>query len=222
MAAVAVAVSLAASAADVASRMTGDYERWMDDEAAACIIGKNPELIAAWLGTLPGSSAELKVLSGRDARFARCFGGRAGGDWMSHYNYAAMRVRLVRYLLQNRIVAVPATRPAGLDTPGWFVGSGRIPGPRESIIANDLGFCLAKSNWPAARSVVLSDRGSRAEAAALRRLVPLIGGCIPPRAKLRVDMERLRAVIEETAYHAAGGASVAALAAVTPAQPGSR
>jgi hypothetical protein len=134
-------------------------------------------------------------------------------DWVPQYDYAAMRVAILQFLLKSGSVAVPESRPAGLDRAAWYAKEETIPA--ESVVANDLGFCLAKSDWPAARTVVLSPRGSMEEATALRTLVPLVGGCIPTGAKLRIDMARLREILEETTYHAVGGATAGELASAS-------
>lgn len=71
-----------------------------------------------------------------------------------------------------------------------------------SLIANDLGFCLARADWPDVRSLVLAEEGTAEEKAALRGLRPLIAGCIPPGQKLTLDAARLRSIMIETVYHA--------------------
>ena len=130
-------------------------------------------------------------------------------DWVPQYDHSAMRVAILQYMLKNGSLVVPEIRPAGLDRAAWYVTEGTIPA--ESVVANDLGFCLAKSDWPAARSVVLSGRGSAEEATALRTLIPLVGGCIPAGATLKIDKPRLRQILEETVYHAVGGVTAGAV-----------
>jgi hypothetical protein len=198
--------ALTASARDVPSRWTGDLANRIDDKTIQCIVERDPNLIVSWFSTLPGSPQERKLFSRLEDQFIRCFRTNKSQmvDWVPQYDYAAMRVAILQYLLKSGSVAVPEIRPAGLDRAAWYATEGSIP--PESVVANDLGFCLAKSDWPAARTVVLSGRGSVAEATALRTLVPLVGGCIPSGAKLRIDRPRLREILEETVYHAVGGA----------------
>lgn len=198
-----------ANAFDAKSRRTGDLATPMDDRTIQCIVERDPELIVSWFGTLPGSSQERKIVSRRDYQFYSCSRMNQAQmvDWVPQYDFGAIRVAILQFLLMNGSVALPEGRPAGLDKAAWYATDGSLP--PESVVANDLGFCLAKSDWPAARTVVLSQRGSTEEATALRKLVPLIGGCIPAGAKLKIDKARLREILEETAYHAVGGAAAA-------------
>jgi hypothetical protein len=48
----------------------------------------------------------------------------------------------------------------------------------------------------------VSAEDSPEEKAALRTLVPQIGGCVPPGQKLTLDATRLRMIMTETVYHA--------------------
>lgn len=198
-----------ASARDVPSRKIGDLVRPMNDKAIQCIIERNPELIASWYNTLPGSSAEQKHFSRLEDKFIWCNRTSAQAvDWVPEYDHAAMRVAILQHMLEQGSLVVPEVRPAGLDKAAWYAVEGTIP--PESVVANDLGFCLAKSDWPAARTLVLSDRGSAEEATALRTLIPIVGGCIPAGATLKIDKQRLRQILEETAYHAVGDATASA------------
>ena len=209
---------LETSALAVPSKPMGDMAKRMTDEAAECIIKQDPELIASWFGTLPASSEEQKVVARRETGFARCFGTNLSRmrSWVPEYDYPALRIGLLRFILKSKIVNLPETSPAGLSRANWFANTS-ISGwrGRASVIANDLGFCLARTDWPTVRTAVLSVEGSAAEAKALRKLIPMIGGCIPPGAKLRMDLPRVRAILEETAFHAVGGITAAALASAS-------
>jgi hypothetical protein len=198
-----------AVALESSSRRTGDLVKQMDDRTIQCIIEHNPDLVLSWFNTLPGSSLERKLVSRREGQLAWCNGTvlAQAVDWVPQYDFGAIRVAILHFLLKNGSVVLPESRPAGLDKAAWYATEGSLP--PESVVANDLGFCLAKSDWPAARTVVLSQRGSTEEATALRKLVPLIGGCIPAGAKLEIDKARLREILEETAYHAVGGTAAA-------------
>lgn len=216
--ALALVLLLATSALAVPSKPMGDLSKPMTDETAECIIRQDPELIASWFNTLPGSSEEQKIVARRETGFARCFRTNLSRmrDWVPEYDYPGLRVGLLRFLLKNRIVGVPEKAPAGLSRANWFVSEAISgSGERASVIANDLGFCLARTDWPTVRAAVLSVEGSIREANALKKLIPLIGGCIPPGAKLRMDLPRVRAILEETAYHAVGGVTAAALASAS-------
>ena len=207
---IAIVLAPTANARDVPSRKIGDLARPVNDKAIQCIIERNPELIVSWYNTLPGSSVEQKLISRLEDKFIWCNRTSAQAvDWVPEYDHSAMRVAILQYMLKSGSLVVPEIRPEGLDRAAWYATEGTIP--TESVIANDLGFCLAKSDWPAARTVVLSGRGSAEEATALRTLVPLVGGCIPAGATLKIDKPRLRQILEETVYHAVGGATAGAV-----------
>jgi hypothetical protein len=210
-------MSLGTSALAAAPRPMGDLAKPMTDETAECIVKDDPKLIESWFGTLPGSSEERRIVSRRETRFSRCFRTNFAQmrSWAPEYDYPSLRVGILRFLIRSGIVDVPARQPPGLSRPMWFANAANDAAASANIIANDLGFCLAKTDWPTARTVIVSLQGSKAEAAALRKLVPLIGGCIPPGAKLRMDLPRVRAILEETAYHAVGGVTAATLASAS-------
>jgi len=213
----ALVMSLGTTSLAASPRPMGDLAKRMTDETAECIVKDDPNLIESWFGALPGSSEERKIVSRRETRFARCFHTNLAQmrGWAPEYDYPVLRVAILRFLLTNKIVNVPEKAPAGLGRPNWFATKADDSAARAGILANNLGFCLAKTNWPAARTAVLAPQGSKAETVALRKLIPLIGGCIPPGAKLRMDLPRVRAILEETAYHAAGGITAATIASAT-------
>ena len=208
----------ASASAEVPSRQTGDIHRRMPEEAAQCLAEKGSSVVVAWLNTLPASVEERKVVANNELLLTRCLRTTTAGmlSWAAEYDYPAIRSRVVQYLVKNGIVRLPAESPPELARTNWFITGSRDPLPLESIIANDLGFCLAKTKWPTVRLAVQAEPRSVNEADHLRALIPLVGGCIPPSAKLRMDLPRLRAVLDETAYHAAGGASVEVLARRRP------
>ena len=206
----ATAYSAAAIARDTTSRKIGDLAKAMNDKTIQCIVERDPALIVAWFNTLPASSMERKIVSRGDDHFAWCNGTVTAQmvDWVPQYDYTAIRVAILQHMLKNGSLVVPESRPTGLDKAAWYAVEGTLP--PESVVANDLGFCLAKSDWPAARTLVLSDRGSAEETTALRTLIPLVGGCIPAGATLKIDKPRLRQILEETVYHAVGGTTAIA------------
>ena len=213
--------AVSAHASDVPSRLTGDIHRRMTEEAAKCLVETGSPVVAAWLNTLPASAEERQLVGNNETLLTRCLRSTTAGmlSWAAEFDYPSIRSRLVQYIVKNGIVVLPEEPPPGLTRPNWFIASGRSSLPPESVIANDLGFCLAKTSWPHVRQAVQAQPGSATEVEHLRALVPLVGGCIPPGAKLRMDLPRLRAVLDETAYHAAGGATAELLARPRPGPP---
>ena len=135
---------------DMANRMTG--------RVADCIIKRDPKLMVAWLGTLPGSPAEKAVVQPREGMFSACFGSWLAvlGGWQPKYDYPAMRAAIIRALIENRIVTLPLSPPPGLGEPRWFRPEvANDSASASSLVANDMGFCLARTDWPAVRGAVL-------------------------------------------------------------------
>lgn len=206
------------TAADVRSRPIGDMSLTMTPKVTACMIRRNSKFIISWLQAMPGSASERQLLDRNSTGISYCYGFVAAQapDWVPKHDYSAMRVTLVRFLVKNELVTLPDTMPPQANFSAWYdseaAGAGNTTST-ASVLANAMGFCLAKSNWSAARSLVVSEIGSTAEVKGIAALVPLISGCIPAGIRLAVDRARLRAIMEETAYHAAGGATPSGLTA---------
>jgi hypothetical protein len=174
----------------------------MRSESAQCLIKRRGAFVRAWLATLPGTAAEKKAIRPAEQDFTACF-----PSWplayASTWNHEGIRRGLVRELLQPRLSDLSDQPPPGLNRRAWY-------GPEQAsdanaapaLLANDLGFCLARSNWITTRALVRAQEGSAEEETALKAMVPHIAGCLPPGQKLRLDTDRLRSILVETVYHA--------------------
>lgn len=174
----------------------------MKPESAECLIRKHPAFVDQWLTTIPGTAAERRLTRPAEAYFTSCFP-LWPNAYASTWNLAGIRNGLMHTLLQRRSTALPTAPPAGLARSAWYPAEQALDaaaGPM--LVANDLGFCLARADWPTTRLIVLASAGSEDERAGLRRLVPFVAGCIPPGRKLTLDTSRLRAILIETIYHA--------------------
>lgn len=173
----------------------------MRPENAACLIRVRPEMVRAWLSTLPGTAAELKLIRSMDASFHTCFSSWPNA-YASTFDGAGIRRGLVREMLR-RSSPLPAGTPAGLSSGAWYPAEqAGDAAAAPALLANDLGFCLARTDWPATRALVLAGEGTAEEKAALGRIVPQVAGCLPPGQKVTLDRDRLRTILFETVYHA--------------------
>jgi hypothetical protein len=178
----------------------------MTDEIAACIADRNGESVGRWLRTLPGSVEEDRIFRTLKPEFKVCFGRYDNGFrgyFNPTYDPAAIRQGLVSHLMRTRHAALPErVEPTAVD-PAWYRSATDLErnGARiaTSIAVNDFAFCLIRSDWPGVRMLV----GAAAPAdedKALTRLMPLLGSCLPARLKLRIDRDRLRAVMTESVF----------------------
>ena len=174
----------------------------MRPENAACLIRVRPDVVRTWLCTLPGTVAEKRLIRSMEASFNTCFSSWPNA-YASTFHGEGIRRGLMREMLRPRLPGLPAEAPAGLTRAAWYPPEqAEDSNAGAAVLANDLGFCLARTDWPAARAVVLADEGSLDGTVALRRVLPLIAGCIPPGQKLSLDAARLRTILLETVDHA--------------------
>jgi hypothetical protein len=174
----------------------------MKPESAQCIIRRHGTFVQAWLRTLPGTEAEKKLVQPAESYFTSCFP-LWPTAYRSSWNLAGIRHRLVEELLRERLSGSPQLALPSFSRSTWYpVEQAQDAGALPAIIANDLGFCLARTDWTSSRALVTTSGGSAEEKAALRTLVPHIAGCLPPGRKLTLDTARLRTIMMETVYHA--------------------
>jgi hypothetical protein len=174
----------------------------MRPENAACLIKRRSPYVRAWLQTLAGTKAERQAIRPVEQDFTACFT-YFPNAYRSTWDYPGIRRGLVRELLRSRIAHLPVAPPSGLNRSAWFApDQARDPAARPSIIANDLGFCLARSDWTIVREAAATQLDTPDASAALKSLVPKVAGCLPPGQRLTLDVARLHAILVETVYHA--------------------
>jgi hypothetical protein len=174
----------------------------MRPESAECLIRRRGRYVQAWLSTLAGTAEEKKRIRPVEQDFPACF-----PSWpfayASSWNHEGIRRGVIREMLRPRLAALTDQPPPGLSRAAWYPPEQAAdPGGRAALLANDLGFCLARSDWASTRALVRAEPDSPEAAAALNTLVPGIAGCLPPGQKLTLDRARLHAIMVETVYHA--------------------
>jgi hypothetical protein len=174
----------------------------MRPESAQCIIRRHGAFVQAWLKTLPGTDAEKRLVRPAESYFTSCFP-LWPTAYRSSWNLAGIRHRLVEELLRERLSGLPLQAPLRLSRGTWYpVEQAQDAGALPALIASDLGFCLARTDWTSTRALVTTAEGSGEEKEVLRALVRHIAGCLPPGRKLTLDTARLRTIMTETVYHA--------------------
>ena len=114
-----------------------------------------------------------------------------------------MREALVTQLLKMNWEKVPSVPPNRLQKLPWYtIEEMREPKAAEGVLAHTVGLCVVRSDWVTSRRLSRSSQGSQDEKEAMSLLVGLLGGCIPSKMTLRLDKPRLRAIVEETVFHA--------------------
>jgi hypothetical protein len=222
------------SVASGAPRAIATMARPMRPSVARCLIRREPELVQAWLSTLPQTEEEAALVTKAEPRFTACFDpyAHAAGGCAAAYNVGGMRASLVRAMVQHRRGSLPLDIAQPAQAHRWYVtptGSSRAT--VDAILAADLGTCLALRRWDDVLSLLSavdpdvekldfvvkrrSEVAQRREAAkvaeVLPRFVPYVGSCVPVGVTLRLDNQRLRAIIEESAFHLTGNATDRAL-----------
>lgn len=206
-------------------RAIGTLAFHLSPRIARCLIRREPDLIVRWLDTLPGSAEEDQLVSKAEPRFAACFDSLPMLDWRAEYDRPGMRAGLVRAMLQARRPNLPETLRRSDGDARWYVEPASPEKASrnniEAIFAAELGICLATKHWPEVlavirtvdpeaekidhmivrRSEVTRNREAAAANAAIAGLVSVLSACVPTGMKLRLDRPRLRAIVEEAAYH---------------------
>jgi hypothetical protein len=200
------ALSLASAAGAEESPRPWALRYAMTDRIAQCIVDRNRDAVDAWMGTLAGSVEEERIFRRLKPEFKLCFGRYDNGfrgNFNPTYDPAAIRQGLVNHLMKARHPTLPDTVPPSAD-PAWYRSGTDLQKNGEriatSIAVNDFGFCVIKSDWQGVRSLLQASTPA-AEQKALARLLPLLGSCLPAKLKLRIDRDRLRAVIAESVFH---------------------
>jgi hypothetical protein len=207
------------------TRPIGYLQEYISPRIARCLIERDPEVIAKWLRLLPGSRDEVRWFRKVDVRFDACFERyfHLRTDFQPEYNVVSMRAGLIRARLLAGRDRFPTQPPESGGRPAWYAASEDASDPLVSpaIQAVEIGACLARKHWTAVVTLVTvvdpaSERanmdyggsgrpeseGQRMEVRkAVGEVIPSIAGCVPSGVKLTMDVERLRTLLEEAAYH---------------------
>ncbi|MDF7773886.1 hypothetical protein P1X14_01395 [Sphingomonas sp. AOB5] len=181
----AVPLGLLAQPAAAQGVSTSAYRTTLD--YASCAVGKDAAAAKALLATVPGSA---------EARAAAAKVTALGCDGKP--NDEGLRGAVAEKLY----LATYATPPAeATGEPAAFTGSGV-----RDLAYYDIARCVATRDPLGADMLIRSDLRSEAEKAALKRIMPVLGGCVPSGFQLGLDREKLRGMVAEGLYNIRGAA----------------
>lgn len=199
---------IAASANAAAPRLPWNSSKQLAAGNAECILRRQGDEVRAWLAMLSGTKAERKAFSKIQHDFPNCFGAASEIGWTYSFESVPVREALIRYSLQTRLNEVPDVPPSKLQELNWYdAASLKDEGAAEAGFSHAVGKCLVATDWSASRALVGSLPGSKDEMSAVKRLLMALPGCVPPKIKVKMALQRLRAIVEEAVYHASLGAS---------------
>ncbi len=150
-------------------------------EFAGCVLAANPADARALLASVPASVDEGALVK----KLAATSGCTGKPKEEALRGAIAERVYLATY------AAAPA-EPAAGAAPAPFTGSG------NAALANwDITRCVATRDPVGADMLVRSELGTPAQKDAIKRLSPVIGGCVPAGVQVGFDREKMRGLIAE-------------------------
>lgn len=158
-------------------------------EFAGCVATANPADTRALLASAPATADEGALVK-KLAATPGCTG---------KPKEEALRGALAERIYLATYAAAPA-EPAAGAAPAAFAGSG-IP-----ALANwDITRCVATRDPVGADMLVRSELGSTAQKDAIKRLSPVIGGCVPAGVQASFDREKMRGLVAEGLLAVRGG-----------------
>ena len=187
---------------------------------AKCLFSRHPDFVNKWLKMLPGTDQEQSLLKQNQDSIDSCFGINSDGSrYFATYDYEGIRAGIIRNLLQSYRDDLTQQPPVGLSNSKWFSNSDvSVPTSAAAALANEMAFCITRTNWGAVRAIVFAvdaklerraylpksveERELRAVNAAIDRIIPSVSACLPVGIKLTLDRRKLRRLLEETAFHA--------------------
>lgn len=157
----------------------GAYKATLD--YAGCVATTDPEGTRALLASAPGS-VENGALARKLAKTPGCTG---------NPRHEALRGALAERVYLARYPVAP-TEPVATGPVIPFMGSGILERADWDVTR-----CVATRDPIGADMLIRSELGSQAQKDALKRIGPVLGGCIPAGMQVAFDRERLRGLIAE-------------------------
>jgi hypothetical protein len=221
----ALALQLSCTAGPAAAQRTGsrighDAESGNVQDAASasetianCVAGRRPEFVRRLLALLPGTKEEFALVHAEEGDLSICM-----EDPLLVMDGKELRVRpralrlpVARAMIRRMLPRAPAQSPLPSESDPWFLpGLTSLPTgaaiDRSALGFQDFGHCVAVHSWPATLALLASEPDSTAQAAAVRRLLPVLGPCLSDDVKITITGANLRDVLAEPVYHILAGA----------------
>lgn len=187
--------SAAAKAGDKARRADNKLAYEAMDEAFVCMMKRNPGRVRAYLAAVPGTDRERTIGWYLYRRVGDCL---VRATWVRFNGVMGRGVAAERLLSTDFPAAGPLQGPVGASEFGPL----SQPMKLEPEIASGYAFarCVVMANPAGVSRVLRTDRGSRAEVAAMRALDPSFPACVVAGATFSIDRWTLRPFLAEAVY----------------------
>jgi hypothetical protein len=216
----AVAALLLGAAGPAAAQRTGsrigrDAEIGSAQDAASliqtvanCLADRRRDFVRRWFARLPGTPDEFALVQKEEGDLAICMESDqliSDGRELS-FTPRSLRLPTARAMVARMVAAAPPQSPMAPDSDPWFLPllSGLPAGAevdRSGLGFQDFGHCVATRSWPATLALLASRPDSAEQAAAVRRLMPVLGPCLTEDIKITITPANLRDVLAEPVYH---------------------
>ena len=216
-----------ASAQRTGSRIGRDAEIGNAEDAALltqtianCLADRRKDFVRRWFAKLPGSQDEFAFVKKEEGDLAICMEDKqlvSDGRELS-FTPRSLRLPTARAMVARMVAEAPPQSPVPPDSDPWFLPLlSTLPAgaevDRPGLGFQDFGHCVATRSWPATVALLASRPDSAEQAAAVRRLMPVLGPCLTEDIKITLTPANLRDVLAEPVYHILTGAPPA------PAKP---
>lgn len=185
---------------------------------AQCFVERRPEIATRWLRLLPGTLEERRLIAPQADDLGLCMDRDPTFVLIARgvrFRAPALRAPVALALVRRGIERAPDRSPLPRDAEPWFLRPlnahpAAAPVDRVTLMGQDFGHCVVLSEFAGARALLSSRSGSPEEEAALRRLGPVLGGCLVQGMRLNATPGSLRLYLAEPFYHIVQAAAPAA------------
>jgi hypothetical protein len=214
--ALAAAVAVALAAVPAQAQRTGSRigrNATAKDSGAAmqlvadCLVDRRMELVKRLFQTLPGSVEEGTMLKREEGDLGVCMDSDqlVLDGKMLRFSARAIRTPLAKALMRKLLPSAPAESPAAPSSEPWFLATYNALPPkavvsRQHLNLLDFGHCVAVKNWSGTRAFLMARPESAEEAAAVRKIVPVLGPCMLEGMTVQLTPSVLRDALAEPVY----------------------
>ncbi|HEX8225601.1 MAG TPA: hypothetical protein VF605_17460 [Allosphingosinicella sp.] len=175
---------------------------------ANCLADRRKDFVRGWFAKLPGTQDEFAFVQKEEPDIAICMeSDRLISDGRElRFTPRVLRLPTARAMAARMVAGAPPQSPMPPDSDPWFMPllSGVPAGAdvdRAGLVFQDFGHCVATRSWPATLALLASKPDSAEQTAAVRRLMPVLGPCLPADVNLALTPANLRDVLAEPVYH---------------------
>lgn len=175
---------------------------------ARCVVARRPHLVRQWFALLPGTPEESQLLRSQTEDLSLCLeSDRLVLDGHSiRFQSRAFRRPVALAFVERRLSEAPREAPLQAAAEPWFMAriarlAPAAPLDRGSLVVQDFGHCVALRAWQDTRALFATATDSAEEAAAVRRLMPVLGPCLSEGVTINITRRNLRLMLAEPFYH---------------------